>query len=90
MDKKFLDKVVDQIVSETRFDYDEEMIYFPFYFRGESVFNRFSSIFHDYFSTYFPIFHEHCEDIYGLNKQEGVYVWKKYIKILKDKIENGL
>ena len=32
MDKKFLNKVLDQIVNETTIDYDQEEIYFPFGF----------------------------------------------------------
>ena len=32
MDKKFLDKVVDQIVSETRMDFKQKDIHVPFFF----------------------------------------------------------
>jgi hypothetical protein len=92
MDYKFLNKVVDQIVSETRIDYDMEEIQFPF---PSSLFS-FRSIlpslllflFFRHLSILFP---NHCRDIYGLNDDEIEYVWKEYREIVKDKINsNGL
>ena len=47
MDKKFLDKVVDQIVSETEIDYDKKEIYLPFFHsRPITVFRYFILLFH--------------------------------------------
>jgi len=31
MNKEYLDKVLDKLVSETRIDYDEETLYLPFF-----------------------------------------------------------
>jgi len=99
MDKKFLNKVVDQIVNETRIDYNKEKVYFPF-----PLENPFSSL--SYYSlplsslsslsNYYFSFSDHCKNVYGLNENTSFYdeidyVWEEYIKILKDKIEsNGL
>ena len=33
-------------------------------------------------------FSQHCEEVYGLNDDEIVYVWKQYKEIILDKIEN--
>ncbi len=64
MNNKFLDKVCDQIVSETRVI--DNKLYTPFHtFPQSSFLFRFSS---------------HCKDVYGLNKEETEYVWEKYKK----------
>ena len=78
MNNKFLDKVCDQIVSETRIIDDK--LYTPF-FRP--------SFFPLYF---FPVlvysFISHCKDIYSLNKEETEYVWEKYKKGLTALMED--
>jgi hypothetical protein len=83
MDYKFLDKVVDQIVRETRIDYDKERLHTP----SLLPFSSFSS---PLFLRRFPplSFIIHCGEVYGLNKEEVGYVWKEYRKIIKDKINN--
>ena len=89
MDNKFLDKVVDQIVSETRIDYntqegdDEGRIYTPF---QKPFF--FSKIYFLFFYS-FKTFYRHCEEIYGLNYDETEYVWEEYKEIIRDKVNNG-
>jgi hypothetical protein len=88
MDKKFLNKVVDQIVRETEIDYDKEEIQFPF-FSDSSSFRFYSS--YILVSIYVPSsLTKHCKDVYGLNEQEIDYVWEEYKHIIKDKIDNGL
>ena len=89
MDKKFLNKVLDQIVSETRIEfkirYRREVITSPF----------FLPLFHPQYpltfshSKNFKIFTNHCKNVYGLNDDEVDYVWKKYKDIIKDKIESN-
>ena len=86
MDKKFLHKVIDQIITETRIDYGRKIIHYPFlpdYF----------SHFHTYLVTSLPLsprfFSKHCEEVYGLNDDEVKYVWKEYREIVKDKIKNN-
>ena len=78
MDYKFLDKVVSQIVSETEVDHDEGRIYTPFK-------PHFLIQFFFLLST-FTLFSIHCEEVYGLNKDEVKYVWDKYRHIIKDKL----
>jgi hypothetical protein len=75
MDKKFLDKVVDQLVSETRLDY--EKVYFPFSPPSPSFVIRNLS----FLSSPPPSFSSHCKEVYGLNEKEIEYVWKEYREI---------
>ena len=78
MDKKFLNKVVDQVVGETRIDYDEDqIIHFPF-FTTEYVFLSSIIISHPSLLYIFYPFSEHCKEVYGLNDDEIVYVWGEY------------
>ena len=85
MDYKFLDKVLGQIVRETRMDYDGGWLYTPFspFFPPSSL-----SLLPFYFPHFLP-FSQHCEEVYGLNIEEIVYVWKQYKEIILDKINNG-
>jgi hypothetical protein len=86
MDYKFLDKVVEQIVSETRIDYVKERVNVPFLLPFPYTFSLPFTLFLS--SSRFPFF-EHCESVYGLNYDETEYVWKEYREIIKDKIENN-
>ena len=85
MDYKFLDKVIDQIVSETIIDWDEGMVNVPFhpFFIGPHLLS------HNPFHFPFPSFTKHCNEVYGLNIEETEYVWEEYRRIIKDKIENN-
>ena len=86
MDYKFLDKVIDQLVRETEIDHDKVRIKFPslpfFYY-------PFLTLSTPHYQAISNIFYDHCENVYGLNKDEVEYIWKKYKKIIKDKIGNG-
>lgn len=79
MNKKFLDKVLDQIVSETKIDHDKKKIFFSFF-----SFSFSSSL----LLILFPFFSKHCRNVYGLNDDEVEYVWKEYRNIIIYKI-NG-
>ena len=85
MDKKFLDKVIDQIVSETSIDYKKEKVYTPFF----SLLSSFpsSSFFLSFLLLLSPplLFRKHCRDVYGLNEEETEYVWNNYRQIIIDK-----
>ncbi len=97
MDKRFLDKVVGQIMSETKIDYENERVYTPFSRPLSSysrlIYNiRFSpSYIRSFFSlthiiSSIPSFPHHCKEVYGLNDEEIEYVWGKYLKeLIKDK-----
>ena len=97
MDKKYLHKVIDQIVRETEIDYNREVLSIP-------PLHHFIPTFSIYqfpnppltpptealnTSFLFYNFMKHCRDVYGLNYGEIIYVWKKYRKIIIDKIENN-
>jgi hypothetical protein len=87
MDKKFLNKVVDMILRETRIGVThlkkgKKGIQYPF----TSFFLPCIPFFIPH--SLFPFFTKHCKDIYGLNEQEIEYVWDRYRDIIKNKIEN--
>ena len=93
MDKRFLDKVLDQLVYETRIDYDRKVIKTPLLSSSYSSnfplhsFSRFFSIDLSPFVTRpLPSFTKHCKGVYGLNGDEIEYVWEEYKRIIKDKI----
>ena len=81
MDKKFLDKVLDQLLSETEVDHDEGRIYTPFK-------PHFLIQFFFLLST-FTLFSKHCRDVYGLNDDEIEYVWEGYKQIIIDIIKTN-
>tara|TARA_R110002126_G_scaffold218583_1_gene364293 strand:- start:455 stop:715 length:261 start_codon:yes stop_codon:yes gene_type:complete len=85
MDKRFLNKVVNQIVSETRMDYDRKVIETPFF--SLSSYSLLSRPSHQ--PSLFFLFTYHCRDVYGLNDNEIEYVWKEYKQIIKDKINSN-
>ena len=77
MNNKFLDKVIEQILSETRVNND--VIYAPF-----------SLPYYLPLSLSPLLFSSHCKEVYSLNKEETEYVWGKYtegITALVDKKE---
>jgi len=92
MDKKFLNKVVDQLVSETTIDtgygghtLDDYRIYGPF------VGDDYRWLPYNYMMnptiSDLQSFEKHCKGVYGLNKEESEYVWGEWRKIIKDKID---
>ena len=94
MDKKFLHKVIDQLVYETEIDHDNGSIRFPFiydivmsYSYDGTIYQKLMIFFTmgEFISTFIT----HCKDIYGLNGEEILYIWVKYKDILKDKVNNG-
>ena len=83
INKKFLDKVTDQLVSETEIDYEKEEMnvpFQPFYYLSSSLF----------LSLPYPFsyFKKHCSEVYGLNDDEVNYVWDKFIDIIKGKVKS--
>ncbi len=88
MDKRFLHKVVGQLIRETEIDRYKKKVYFPFdpYLHFSSF--MFSSLLH--FSSPTPSsFYKHCRDIYGLNEEEIKYVWNEYKNSITFLIKNG-
>jgi hypothetical protein len=76
--KKYLDKVVDIIVSETLIDYGLEIKHHPSF--GVRPIHS---------SFYYPSlkFSNYCENTYGIVDQEIEYVWVQYTIIMKEKIK---
>ena len=88
MDKRFLDKVLDQIVNETTIDYEKGEIQIPF--SDLSIDIPHSLLLHHLdFHPFLFLFSDHCKNVYGLNKEETEYVWEEYINSIIDKINNG-
>jgi hypothetical protein len=95
MDKKFLNKVVDQLVSETTIDtgygghtLSDYRIYGPFVshiYRWLPYKYLMDPTLED-----FSGFEGHCKGVYGLNTDESEYVWDKWRNIIRGKINNGL
>ena len=79
--KEYVDKVIEQIVSETIIDYDKGRIDSPF-----SVFYH-SDIIRQNESTYY--FATHCRDVYGLDDDEVEYVWVVYKDIINNKLKRN-
>jgi len=82
-----LNKIVDQLVSETDIDYENTEIDASFISLSSSPFS-----YHNLplllLSLPFPYFFKYCRDMYGLTEKETQYVWDKYKKIIKNKIKN--
>ena len=77
---KYLDKVVEFLVRDTKMDYDEGKIYYPFlppdFFSSPSL--PLSSFLLPPFS-----FSEYSKNVYGLTEEEVDYVWEQYRSIIK-------
>ena len=85
MDKRFLIKVLDQIVSETTIDYEKGEIQIPF--SDISIDIPHSLLLHHLdFHPFLFLFSDHCKNVYGLNKEETEYVWEEYKNIIIDKL----
>ena len=88
MDYKFLDKVIDQIVSETMVNGETERIKTPFRHLSYSFLLHFqlptNLLASSKTSALLSSFSDHCKKVYGLNKDEVGYVWKEYRDIIKD------
>lgn len=84
MDKKFLHKVVNQIVSETNvikksiiYEHGKWLVQAPF------SKNRFTI---SYLQHKVIPFYVHVSNVYGLNEEEIDYVWDEYRKIINKKV----
>jgi hypothetical protein len=76
MNNKFLDKVIEQIISETRII--DNKLYTPSSSTSTYLSLPFSLSF--FFSFSLPSFSSHCKEVYSLNEQEIDYVWNEYKK----------
>ena len=93
--KEYVDKVVDQIVSETQISKRKAQSYVltPVSQRVFSA-HEFSegkdlNTRHSFVSALYHYFSKHCQDIYGLDSSEIDYAFQKYRNIIMLKI-NGV
>ena len=87
LNNKFLKKVLDQILSETRI-IDNKLHTPSLYIHLSFLFPSFLRPFP--FSLLFFSFSSHCKEVYSLNNKETEYVWVKYkegLTALMDKKE---
>ena len=77
----FLDKVVEFIVKDTKIDYDKGRVHLSF---SPLSFPSFSLP-----SPLFSSFSRYCKNVYGLTDKEIEYVWKEFLSVIKNKINNG-
>tara|TARA_B110000285_G_scaffold224934_1_gene282447 strand:+ start:740 stop:1018 length:279 start_codon:yes stop_codon:yes gene_type:complete len=74
---KFLDKVVDQILSETKFNFKYNFMQSPYYYRANLHMNHLIIPY-----IHIPDLSNHCRRIYSVGKEEMGYVIKEYKKNL--------
>jgi len=94
MDKRFLHKVVGQLIRETEIDRYKKKVYFPFLSFDFSFFLLFPTnspydLSFSLSSTSIFSFFKHCREIYGLTDDEIDYVWNEYINSITYLIKNG-
>ena len=86
--KRYLDRVVIEIVKDTMLDYENKKIHYPISnYSSWSCFIRFNHL-HSYPFAPFS-FSDYCENQFGLTDEEIQYVWKEYKSIILDKIKTG-
>jgi len=80
-DKKYLDKVIEHMVRNTKLDHNSGEIITPTQptFPSEPPYSFFSVFFFPSFSTY-------CKKHFGLIDDEVKYVYHRYVKIIEEKI----
>jgi hypothetical protein len=91
--KKFLDKVVDFLVKDTKVDYDKRTLFFPFTYKrslrqGTNNLTPFHKLL---FDSYIPIdgFMEYIKELYDITSIEDItHVWETY-KVIMNKIVFG-
>ncbi len=92
---RYIEHIINDLVRDTRIDYDKERIYFPFshfpplppHLTPLSPLDPIPLLsIYDHSPNYFSIY---CRDSFGLTKDEIDYVWNEYKKIIKEKIRNN-
>jgi hypothetical protein len=79
---RYIEHIINDLVRDTRIDYDQDRIYFPFLSPN--------SLIHIFSHPHFTLLHfsDYCKERYGLTEDEIYYVWDQYTSIIKDKITN--
>jgi hypothetical protein len=87
MNKKFLHRVVDQILSESKITViDHSLILSSFFLTTplQFPFPHFNN------SVMYSQFSKHCKTVYSLKYFEVEYVWEEYKSVIEDKINKEL
>ena len=76
----YLNKIVDQLMSETIIEWDEDSISYPhlrscWYYISDPT-------------PHLTLFMNYITNLYGLTKEESNYIWEKYNDSLIHKIDN--
>jgi hypothetical protein len=95
MGDKFLNSVIELLVSGTKIDYNEDKVIFPFNtFNGYDITSFTLKDPLPFF--YSPLsysdslsFTRYCKDVYGLTHEETKYVWKEYTIQLRIMLYGG-
>ena len=93
----YLDKVVEFLVRDTKIDHVKRGIRYPYLSHlsppHKPSYRELSLILPSniFYLTQFisKSFSRYCKNVYGLTDQEIEYVWKKFLTIIKEKLENG-
>jgi hypothetical protein len=76
---RFIEHIINDLVRDTRINYDREEVHFPFLsYLSPPI---------PFLSTFIP-FSKYCKNTYGLTEEEIDYVWNQYKGIIKDKFTN--
>ena len=89
-EQEFMNKVLDQILSETSMDCGQQMVFTPF--MSFSVSFPLSPINPSLLLSYVTeCFVKHCKDVYSLKKNSDIdYIWKEYVNIINKKLNKEL
>lgn len=82
--KRYLDKIVDLLIKDTKIDYDEKIISFPFVMNN---FNYFGDYFYKTYRDSKSIL-TYCKYRYGITLDEIKYIEDKYTLLLLNKLYN--
>jgi hypothetical protein len=87
---RYIEHIINDLVRDTRINYDREEVHFPFYSRPLDCPLPLSPLPDSFYrsSRHFSPspFSKYCKNTYGLTDQEVKYVWERYKDIILDKI----
>ena len=102
VNKEYLDRVIDQLISETEIDWRDiksssygrdtnrrNTIRVQSFFYDADFFHLFSDPDPEQNRTFHRYFTKHCREVYGLTEKEIDYIWKEYINSIIYTIKNG-
>jgi len=82
--KDYLNKVVEQLVSETTIE--GRIVWVPYSVLHQTLNSFLSPFLSPYLLSLFSSFSSYVRNVYGLTEEEVKYVWEQYRSIIHDKI----